>query len=31
MSRKVVVSAVHTAIGTFGGSIKDIAPTDLAA
>ena len=27
----VVVSAVRTAIGTFGGSLKDIAPTDLAA
>ena len=32
MSREVVVvSAVRTAIGTFGGSLKDIAPTDLAA
>ena len=27
----VVVSAVRTAIGTFGGSLKDIPPTDLAA
>ena len=27
----VVVSAVRTAIGTFGGSLKDISPTDLAA
>ncbi|WP_180126848.1 beta-ketothiolase BktB [Rhodoferax sp. BLA1] len=27
----VVVSAVRTAIGTYGGSLKDIAPTDLAA
>jgi acetyl-CoA C-acetyltransferase len=27
----VVVSAVRTAIGTFGGSLKDIAPTELAA
>ena len=32
MSRDVVVvSAVRTAIGTFGGSLKDIAPTELAA
>ena len=32
MSRDVVVvSAVRTAIGTYGGSLKDIAPTDLAA
>ena len=32
MSREVVVvSAVRTAIGTFGGSLKDMAPTDLAA
>ena len=32
MSREVVVvSAVRTAIGTFGGSLKDVAPTDLAA
>lgn len=32
MSREVVVvSAVRTAIGTFGGSLKDIAPTDLAS
>ncbi len=32
MSREVVVvSAVRTAIGTYGGSLKDIAPTDLAA
>ena len=32
MSREVVVvSAVRTAIGTFGGSLKDIAPTELAA
>jgi len=31
MSREVVVvSAVRTAIGTFGGSLKDLAPTDLA-
>jgi acetyl-CoA C-acetyltransferase len=27
----VVVSAVRTAIGTFGGSLKEIPPTDLAA
>ncbi len=32
MSREVVVvSAVRTAIGTFGGSLKDIAPTELAS
>ncbi len=32
MTREVVVvSAVRTAIGTFGGSLKDIPPTDLAA
>ena len=32
MSREVVVvSAVRTAIGTFGGSLKDIPPTVLAA
>ena len=32
MNREVVVvSAVRTASGTFGGSLKDIAPTDLAA
>ena len=32
MSREVVVvSGVRTAIGTFGGSLKDIPPTDLAA
>jgi acetyl-CoA C-acetyltransferase len=27
----VVVSAVRTAIGTYGGSLKDVAPTELAA
>jgi acetyl-CoA C-acetyltransferase len=27
----VVVSAVRTAIGTFGGALKDIPPTELAA
>ncbi|KKW66955.1 acetyl-CoA acetyltransferase [Lampropedia cohaerens] len=27
----VVVSAVRTAIGTFGGSLKDVAPTTLGA
>ncbi len=27
----VIVSAVRTAIGKFGGSLKDIPPTDLAA
>ncbi|MBC7682195.1 MAG: acetyl-CoA C-acyltransferase family protein, partial [Ferruginibacter sp.] len=32
MAREVVVvSAVRTAIGTFGGSLKDIPPIDLAA
>jgi len=32
MSREVVVvSAVRTAIGTYGGSLKDVAPTELAA
>ena len=32
MSREVVVvSAARTAIGTFGGSLKDIPPTELAA
>ena len=32
MSREVVVvSAVRTAIGTFGGSLKDIPPTELGA
>ena len=31
MAREVViVSGVRTAIGTFGGSLKDIAPTELA-
>ena len=32
MSREVVVvSAVRTAIGTFGGALKDVPATDLAA
>ncbi len=32
MSREVViVSAVRTAIGTFGGSLKDTPPTELAS
>ena len=32
MSREVViVSGVRTAIGTFGGSLKDISPTELAS
>ena len=32
MSRDVVVvSAVRTAIGTFGGSLKDVPPTELGA
>ena len=31
MSREVViVSAVRTAIGTFGGSLKDVSPIELA-
>src|SRR6187200_2867511 len=32
MSREVVVvNGARTAIGTYGGSLKDIAPSDLAA
>ena len=32
MNREVVIaSAVRTAIGTFGGSLKDIPPTELGA
>ena len=32
MSREVVVvSAVRTAIGTFGGALKDVPPTELGA
>ncbi len=31
MREVVVVSAVRTAIGTYGGSLKDIPPTELAA
>lgn len=31
MREVVVVSAVRTAIGTFGGSLKDLPPTQLAA
>jgi len=31
MREVVIVSAVRTAIGTFGGSLKDLAPTQLAA
>ena len=32
MTREVVVvSGVRTAIGTFGGSLKDTPPTELAA
>ena len=32
MAREVVVvSGVRTAIGTFGGSLKDVPPTELAA
>ncbi len=31
MTDVYILSAVRTAIGTFGGALKDIAPTDLAA
>ena len=31
MNEVYVVSAVRTAIGTFGGSLKDIPPTELAS
>lgn len=31
MREVVIVSAVRTAIGTFGGSLKDVAPTKLGA
>ena len=31
MREVVVVSGVRTAIGTYGGSLKDIPPTELAA
>ena len=31
MKEVVVVSGVRTAIGTFGGSLKDVPPTKLAA
>jgi acetyl-CoA C-acetyltransferase len=31
MREVVVVSAVRTAVGTFGGSLKDVPPTQLAA
>jgi acetyl-CoA C-acetyltransferase len=31
MREVVVVSGVRTAIGTFGGSLKDVPPTELAA
>ncbi|HEX7329667.1 MAG TPA: acetyl-CoA C-acyltransferase, partial [Casimicrobiaceae bacterium] len=27
----VIVSGVRTAIGDYGGSLKDLAPSDLAA
>ena len=30
MREVVVVSGVRTAIGTYGGSLKDIPPTELA-
>jgi acetyl-CoA C-acetyltransferase len=31
MNEVYVVSAVRTAIGTFGGSLKDIPPAELAS
>jgi acetyl-CoA C-acetyltransferase len=31
MTEVYILSAVRTAIGTFGGALKEIAPTDLAA
>ncbi len=31
MREVVVVSGVRTAIGTFGGSLKDVPPTQLGA
>lgn len=31
MREVVVISAVRTAVGTFGGSLKDISPVDLGA
>jgi acetyl-CoA C-acetyltransferase len=31
MTDVYIISAVRTAIGTFGGALKEIAPTDLAA
>ena len=31
MREVVIVSGVRTAIGTFGGSLKDIPPTQLGA
>jgi acetyl-CoA C-acetyltransferase len=31
MKEVVVVSGVRTAIGTFGGSLKDVPPTQLGA
>ena len=31
MREVVVVSGVRTAIGTYGGSLKDVPPTELAA
>ena len=31
MNEVYVVSAVRTAIGTFGGSLKDIPPVELAS
>ena len=27
----VIVAGVRTAVGTFGGSLKDLAPTELGA
>ena len=31
MKEVVIVSAVRTAIGSFGGTLKDITPADLGA
>ncbi len=31
MQQEVVVSGVRTAIGDFGGALKDFTPTDLGA
>ncbi|MCA9967158.1 MAG: acetyl-CoA C-acyltransferase, partial [Anaerolineales bacterium] len=31
MTETYIVTAVRTAIGKFGGTLKDVAPVDLAA